>query len=193
MVENVMENVMEKQWFVVHTLSGQENKVERHVTKRVQIEEMAEYVGDVLIPMEKVSEVKQGKKSETTRKFFPGYVLVHVALYDEDRNLNERAWHFIQEIPGIIKFVGGDLPMPLPQHEVDSIMNQIEEKQDRATPKVDFEIGETVKINDGAFLNFNGTIEKIDPDRGKLEVAVSIFGRSAPVELEYWQIEKVID
>lgn len=189
----MVENVKEKQWFVVHTLSGQENKVERHVKKRVQIEEMAEYVGDVLIPMEKVSEVKQGKKSETTRKFFPGYVLIHVALYDEDKKLNERAWHFIQEIPGIIKFVGGDLPMPLPEHEVDSIMNQIQEKQERATPKVDFEIGETVKINDGAFLNFNGTIEKIDPDRGKLEVAVSIFGRSAPVELEYWQIEKVID
>jgi transcription termination/antitermination protein NusG len=184
---------MEKQWFVVHTLSGQEGKVERFVKKRIDIEEMSEYIGEVLIPMEKVSEVKQGKKSESTRKFFPGYVLVNVALYDEDNNLNERTWYFIQDIPGIIKFVGGERPVPLPQHEVDSIMNQIQEKQERATPKVDFEIGETVKITDGAFMNFNGTIEKIDPDRGKLEVAVSIFGRSAPVELEYWQIEKVVE
>ena len=183
---------MEKQWFVVHTLSGQEYKVQKHVAKGIQTEEMGEEVGEVLIPTEMVSEVKEGKKRETKRKFYPGYVLIAVALYDEDKKLNERAWHFIQEIPGVIKFVGGERPVPLLQHEVDSIMNQIQEKQEKVTPKVNFDIGETIKINDGPFLNFNGVIEEIDPERGKLKVTVSIFGRDAPVELEYWQVEKVV-
>ena len=137
---------MEKQWFVVHTLSGQEYKVQKHVNKGIQTEEMSEEVGEVLIPTEQVSEVKDGKKREMTRKFYPGYVLIDVALYDEQQNLNERAWHFIQEIPGIIKFVGGERPVPLLQHEVDSIMNQIQEKQEKVTPKVNFDIGETIKI-----------------------------------------------
>jgi len=183
---------MEKQWFVVHTLSGQEYKVRDHVNKRIQIEEMGAEIGEVLIPTEKVSEVKDGKKREMTRKFYPGYVLVNVALYDGDQNLNERAWHFIQEIPGIINFVGGEKPVPLPQNEVDSIMNQIQEKQEKVTPKVNFDLGETVKINDGPFMNLNGVIEEIDPERGKLRVTVSIFGRDTPVDLEYWQVEKIV-
>ncbi|HMP72770.1 MAG TPA: transcription termination/antitermination protein NusG [Kiritimatiellia bacterium] len=182
---------MEKQWFVLHTLSGQEQKVRDNIERRVLLEELQEHVGEVLIPTEKVSEVKRGKKTTTTRKFYPGYVLIHVALYDGNRQLNDKAWYFVQETPGIIGFVGGDRPAPLRPDEVNSIMMQIEEKQEKVQPKVLFAAGETVKINDGPFMNFNGVIEEVDPERGKLKVSVSIFGRSAPVELEYWQVERV--
>lgn len=181
---------MEKQWFVLHTLSGQENKVRENIARRVQLEELEEYIGEILIPTEKVSEVKQGKKRTTVRKFFPGYVLAHLALYDEKRGLVDKTWYFIQETPGIIRFVGGDLPAPLRQEEVDVILHQIEDKKQTVKPKVDFEAGDTVKVTDGPFLNFSGVIEEVDPARGKLKISVSIFGRAAPVELEYWQVER---
>jgi transcription termination/antitermination protein NusG len=182
---------MEMGWFVVHTLTGQEGKARDSIGKRLKSEDMEEYIGEVIIPTEKVSEVKRGVRSTTTRKFFPGYVLIKMALYDEKRNMIERVWHFIRETPGIIGFVGGDRPAPLRQSEVDGLMTQMEDKQDKVKPKVAFEPGETVKINDGPFLNFNGSVEEVDPERGKLKVSVAIFGRSAPVELEYWQVERV--
>ncbi|MCB1070678.1 MAG: transcription termination/antitermination factor NusG [Verrucomicrobia bacterium] len=182
---------MDKQWFVLHTLSGQEQKVRDNIAKRVQLEELQDYIGEVLIPTEQVSEVKRGKKTTTTRKFYPGYVLINLALYDERKQLVDKSWYFIQETPGIIGFIGGNRPAPLRPEEVNSIFAQIEEKQEKVQPKVNFNAGETVKINDGPFLNFNGVIEEIDPERGKLKVSVSIFGRSAPVELEYWQVERV--
>jgi len=181
---------MEKQWFVLHTLSGQEAKVKEGIERRLQQEEMGDLIEEVLIPTEKVSEVKKGKRTTTTRKFYPGYVLIHMCLYDEAKNLIDRTWYFTQQIPGIIGFIGGDRPAPLRQEEVDNMMMQIEEKKEKVKPKVIFEPGETVKINDGPFLNFNGLIEEVDPERGKLKVSVSIFGRSAPVELEYWQVER---
>lgn len=181
---------MDKQWFVLHTLSGQEGKVKESIEKRAKLEEMQDYIDEVLIPTEKVQEVKRGKKTTTTRKFYPGYVLVHMALYDEQRNLVDRTWYFTQNTPGIIGFVGGERPVPLRPEEVQSILQQIEDKKEKVKPKVTFDVGETVKINDGPFLNFTGVIDEIDPDRGKLKVSVSIFGRSAPVELEYWQVEK---
>ncbi|HMP75662.1 MAG TPA: transcription termination/antitermination protein NusG [Kiritimatiellia bacterium] len=181
---------MEKQWFVLHTLSGQEGKVKESIERRLKMEEMQDYIEEVLIPTEKVSETKRGKKSTTTRKFYPGYVLIHIHLYDANKQLVEKSWYFIQNTPGIIGFIGGERPVPLREEEVSSILNQIEEKKDKVKPKVSFEAGETVKINDGPFLNFNGVIEEIDPERGKLKVSVSIFGRSAPVELEYWQVER---
>jgi len=182
---------MNKQWFVIHTLTGQEGKVRDSIRRRLQLEEMSELVGEVIIPTEKVSEVKRGVKSTTTRKFFPGYVLLNIALYDDDRNLVERSWHFVKETTGVIGFVGGERPVPLLPEEVDVILNQVEEKKEKVAPKVAYEAGETVKINDGPFLNFNGVVEEVDPGRGKLKVSVAIFGRSAPVELEYWQVEHV--
>ena len=182
--------IMEKQWFVLHTLSGQESRVKENIERRAKLEEMGDLIGDVLVPTEKVSEVKRGKKTTTTRKFYPGYVLINIQLYDEKKGLNEKSWYFIQQTSGIIGFIGGDRPVPLRKEEVASILNQIEEKQEKVAPKVAFALGETVKINDGPFLNFNGTIDEIDPERGKLKVSVSIFGRSAPVELEYWQVER---
>lgn len=178
------------QWFVLHTLSGQEYKVKESMERRIKLEEMEDYIEEVLIPTEKVSEVKRGKKTTTTRKFFPGYVLVKMRLYDEDHQLEDKTWYFTQQTHGIIGFVGGNQPVPLRKDEVDVIVHQIEEKQQKVKPKIEFETGETVKINDGPFLNFNGVIDEIDPERGKLKVSVSIFGRSAPVEVEYWQVEK---
>jgi len=181
---------MEKQWFVLHTLSGQEGKVRESIERRAKLEELTDLVGEVLIPTEKVSEVKRGKKTTTTRKFYPGYVLINICLYDDSKQLHDKTWDFMQETPGIIGFIGGEKPVPLRPAEVESIMQQIEEKKEKVKPKVSFQAGETVKINDGPFLNFNGVIDEIDPERGKLKVTVDIFGRKTPVELEYWQVEK---
>ena len=181
---------MPKEWFVLQTLSGQENKARESMERRLELEEMGDLVEEILIPTEKVSEVKQGKKTTTTRKFFPGYLLVNMELYDDQRALVEKSWYFAQQTPGIIGFVGGDRPVPLKQSEVDTILNQIEEKKEKVKPKISFEPGEMVKINDGPFVSFSGVIEEVDPERGKLKVSVSIFGRSAPVELEYWQVER---
>lgn len=181
---------MEKQWFVLHTLTGQENKVKKTIEAQVRLQDMQDLIGEVIIPTEKVTDVRKGVKTTVTRKFFPGYVLIHMVLYDEDRNIDHRAWHFIREIQGVIGFVGGEKPAPMSPRELEDIQSQMEDKQARAKPKVVFEAGETVKITDGPFLNFNGTVDEVDPDRGKLKVSVAIFGRSAPVELEYWQVEK---
>lgn len=184
---------MTKQWFVLHTLTGQEQKVKRSIEARVRLEEMGDYIGDVIIPTEKVSEVKNGVKTTITRKFFPGYVLINLALYDEGRQVLEPTWRFLKETSGVIGFIGGERPMPLSAKEVDEIVNQVAEKKDKVKPKVQFEPGELVKITDGPFMNYNGTVDKVDPDRGKLIVLVAIFGRSAPVELEYWQVERAIE
>ena len=181
---------LEKQWFVLHTLSGQEGKVKESIERRIQQEEMQEYIDEVLVPTERIQEHKQGKRTTSTRKLFPGYVLVHMHLYDGNRALVDKTWYFTQNTPGIIGFIGGEKPVPLRMEEVNVILQQIEERKEKVKPKVIFEPGETVKINDGPFLNFNGVIEEVDPERGKLKVSVSIFGRSAPVELEYWQVER---
>ena len=184
---------MTKQWFVLHTLTGQEQKVKRSIEARVRIEEMGEYIGEVVIPTERVSEVKNGVKTTVTRKFFPGYVLINLSLYDENRGVLEPTWRFLKETSGVIGFIGGEHPMPLPASEVDAIINQVADKgTEKVKPKVQFEPGETVKITDGPFMSFNGTVDEVDPDRGKLKVSVAIFGRSAPVELEYWQVERAV-
>ena len=182
---------MEMQWFVIHTLTGKETRVRDSLLRRKKTEEMGDLVGDISIPSEKVSEVKKGKKSTSTRMFYPGYVLIQMYLYREDGKINERSWYFVNDTPGVIGFIGGDRPTPLPLKEVEAIVYQIEDKKEKIKPKVQFEPGETVKINDGPFLNFNGVIEEVDPDRGRLKVSVAIFGRTAPVELEYWQVERV--
>lgn len=183
--------VMAKQWFVIHTLTGQEMKVKDSLERRAKQEEMESCIGDVLVPTEKVSEVKKGKRTTATRKFFPGYVLAHVDLYDEQHEINEKTWYFVRETPGTIGFVGGDKPVPLRQEEVDVLLGQVDERADKVKPKISFEPGETVKITDGPFMNFSGLIEEVDPERGRLKVSVAIFGRSAPVDVEYWQVDRV--
>ena len=180
----------EKQWFVLHTLTGQEAKVKESIERRLDKEEMRDYVDKVLIPTEKVSETKKGVKSVVTRKFFPGYVLVSMQLYGDDRKVVEKVWYYIRETPGVIGFVGGERPAPLRSDEVERLLFQVEEKKEKVKPKVIYDVGETVKITDGPFMNFTGTVDEVDADRGKLKVSVAIFGRSAPVELEYWQVER---
>jgi transcription termination/antitermination protein NusG len=180
----------QSKWFVLHTLSGQEQKVKESIEKRLKAEEMSEYINEVLVPMEKVAEVRSGKKTVSTRKLYPGYVFVDMVLLDENNRIIEKPWYFIRDTPGIIGFVGGERPTPTSQDEIASIKSQISDSEDTERPKVQFDVGETIKINDGPFLNFSGVIEEIDPEKGKLKVTVNIFGRNTPVELEYWQVEK---
>ena len=182
---------MNSQWFVVHTLAGQEQKVKDSLEKRMKAEEMTEFIKEILVPMEKVAEVRGGKKTVTTRKLYPGYVFIDMILLDENKRVIEKPWYFVRDTQGIIGFVGGDRPTPTPAEEIEQIKAQISESEDTEKPKVHFEVGETIKINDGPFLNFSGVIEEIEPERGKLKVTVNIFGRNTPVELEYWQVEPV--
>ena len=191
---------MVKQWFVLHTLTGQENKAQKSIEARVKLERMEEYIGRCVIPTERVTEKKDGKKRTITKKFFPGYVLAELALYDEAKGLDEngkkaifeRTWQFLRETPGVIGFVGGDRPQPLKQSEVDSILLDRPSAGAMAErPKVDFSVDETVKINDGAFMGLTGQVSRVDPDTGKLKVEGAVFGRKVPVDVEYWQVEKV--
>ncbi|MCU0787188.1 MAG: transcription termination/antitermination protein NusG [Verrucomicrobia bacterium] len=181
---------MQSQWFVIHTLSGQEQKVKESIEKRVKSEEMGDYIREVLVPMEKVVEVRNQKKTVSTRKLWPGYVFINMVLLDENGRIIEDPWYFIKDTQGVIGFVGGEPPTPTPSDEVEQIKAQISESEEAERPKVSFEVGETIKINNGPFLNFSGIIEEIEPDRGKLKVTVNIFGRNTPVELEYWQADK---
>jgi transcriptional antiterminator NusG len=191
---------MNKQWFVLHTLTGQELKAQRSIEARVKLERMEDYIGRCVIPTERVTEKKNGKKRTLTKKFFPGYVLAELALYDESRGLDEngkkaifeRTWQFLRETPGVIRFVGGDRPTPLKQQEVDAIL--LDKPQSGAVqsrPKVVFSVDETVKIVDGAFMGLTGQVSMVDPDRGKLKVEVNIFNRKVQVDAENWQVEKV--
>ena len=191
---------MVKQWFVLHTLTGQENKAQKSIEARVKLERMEEFVGRCVIPTERVTEKKDGKKRTITKKFFPGYVLCELALYDEAKGVDEngkkaiyeRTWQFLRETPGVIGFVGGDRPMPLKQQEVDAILlDKPSSGQSVARPRVNFSVDETVKITDGAFMGLTGQVSMVDPDKGKLKVEVQVFGRKVPVDAEYWQVEKV--
>ncbi len=181
----------EKQWYVVHVLSGQEGRVRERILRQREAEEMGDYIFEVLVPTEMVSEIRRGKKTSTKRKFFPGYIIVNMNLLTPDNQLVERTWYFIKEIEGVIGFAGTkDRPIPMRQSEVDGMLSQIKEREESVRPAITFEVGDTVKVADGPFQSQNGIVEEIDPERGKLRVAVTIFGRSTPVELEYWQVER---
>jgi transcriptional antiterminator NusG len=181
---------MSKRWYVVHAYSGFEKSVQRALEDRIRRAGMEEHFGRIMVPTEEVVELKGGQKLKSERKFYPGYILVHMKLLDDKNQLVERSWYFVRETPGLIGFVGGERPVPLKPDEVENILAQIQERQDKVAPKVAFETGETVKITDGPFQNFTGVIEEVDAARGKLKISVSIFGRSTPVELEYWQVER---
>ena len=181
---------MKNQWFVIHTLSGQEQKVKESIEKRLKPEEMGDYIKEVLVPMEKVVEVRNQKKTVSTRKLHPGYVYIHMSLLDENNKVIPKPFYFIKETQGAIGFVGGEHPHIAPDEAMATIKQQVSQSEETERPKVSFGAGETVKINNGPFLNFSGIIEEVDPDRGKLKVTVNIFGRNTPVELEYWQVEK---
>lgn len=174
-----------KNWYVVHTQTGSENRVKEALTNRIAAEGAGDAITQIIIPTEQVSEVRSGKRKISQRKFFPGYLLLEMEL-------NEKTYLLIKTTPGVTGFIGlGKKPMPLPQEEVESILKKTEEAQVKPSPKVLFERGEQVRVTDGPFVNFNGAIDEVHPEKGKLKVSISIFGRSTPVELEYWQVEKI--
>lgn len=180
-----------QQWYVVHVLSGQEQKVAKRIRALTEQEELKDKIYEVLVPTEMVSEVRRGKKTETKRKFYPGYIIVNMNLLTEDNGLVEDTWFFIKEMEGVIGFAGTkDRPIPMRQREVESMLAQIKEREDSVRPAISFEVGDTVKVADGPFESQNGIVEELDEEKGKLRVAVTIFGRSTPVELEFWQVER---
>ena len=181
---------MASEWYTIQTLSGQEQKAEKSLHKRIAEEEMGEYINEVLVPMEKVVEVRGGKKTVTQRKLYPGYIFIDMQLYDEEKRLLAQPWDFIRNTQGIIGFLGGERPIATPAADIDDIKAQVADSEETEKPKVNFETGEEVKINDGPFQNYNGAVEEIDAESGKLKVTIDIFGRSTPVELEYWQVGK---
>ncbi len=181
---------MPNEWYTIQTLSGQEMKAEKSLHKRIIEEEMGEFIDEILLPMEKVVEVRGGTKKVSQRKLYPGYIFIQMKLYDEEKRLLPTPWDFVRNTQGIIGFLGGERPIATPTEEIAAIKAQITEAEESEKPKVNFEIGEVVKINDGPFQNYNGSVEEIDAEAGKLKVTIDIFGRSTPVELEYWQVEK---
>jgi transcriptional antiterminator NusG len=174
---------MAKKWYGVHTYSGFENKVRLSLLERIKNLGLEELFDEVLIPSETVVELKKGEKKTSSRKFFPGYILVNMEL-------NEDTWHVVKETSKVTGFVGGNNPFPIPDDEVQKITRRMQEGAEKPRPKVLFEVGETVRVVDGPFLNFFGVVEDVKPDKGKLRVMVSIFGRATPVELEFMQVEK---
>ena len=172
-------------WYVLHTQTGSEEKVKLSLENRIKASGLIDLIGEVVIPTEQVSEIRGGKKNISRRKFFPGYILVSM-------DLTEKSWYLIKTTPGITGFIGpGQRPTALSEPEVENILKRTRETEVKPSPKVVFEAGEAVRIIEGPFTNFNGTIEGVFAERGKIKVGVSIFGRLTPVELEYWQVEKV--
>jgi len=180
-----MVEVMAKSWYVVHAYSGYENQVKRSLEERINRAGMEDYFGDILVPTEEVVEMRAGQKRRSDRKFFPGYVLVEMEMTDE-------TWHLVKDVPKVMGFIGGtaDRPAPISQKEADAILNRVQEGVDQPRPKVLFEPGQMVRVIDGPFNDFNGVVEEVNYEKSRLRVAVLIFGRSTPVELEFHQVEK---
>lgn len=175
---------MEKKWYVVHTYSGYENKVKQALEEKVKTTGREALFGEILVPSEKVVDMVKGVKKTTSRKFFPGYILVNMEMTDE-------AWHLVNGIPKITGFVGGTTSPPaISEEDVHKIIRQMEEGAEKPKPRVLFEKGENVRVIDGPFTNFAGIVDEVNPDKGKLKVLVSIFGRATPVELDFVQVER---
>lgn len=173
---------MEKNWYVVHTYSGFEEKVKISLEEKIENRGLQDRISKILIPTEKIVELKAGKKKESEKKFYPGYILVEMELDDE-------TWHLVKSTPRVTGFVGGKNPVAIPEEEVEIIIQQVE-KGPVPQIKTQFQKGESVRIMDGPFSNFNGYVEDVDMDHGRLRVMVSIFGRQTPVELNFFQVEK---
>jgi transcriptional antiterminator NusG len=180
----------EIRWFAVQTASNQEAKVKRYIERFVQVEGLENEIREVLVPTKTVMEVKGGKKITKTRKFYPGYVFIRMHLFDGEGKLRPQVASFVRNVQGVLGFVGGEKPTPLRPSEMENILGQLEETKGKKVLKVEYEVGECVKIMDGPFLNFTGKVDEADSERGKLRISVSIFGRFTPVELEYWQVER---
>ena len=172
-------------WYVVHTQTGSEEKAKAGLLSRMAKTILKDYIGEIVVPTEQVSEIRGGKKRISTRKFFPGYILLKMEMTKE-------SWYLVKTTPGITGFIGpGNNPTPLSENEVENILKRTHETEAKPSPKIVFEIGEPIRIAQGPFANFNGSVVEVFPERGKLKVSVSIFGRATLVELEYWQVEKV--
>lgn len=184
-------NRSDARWYVVQTLSNLEQKVKRFIESQLAYEEMEDFIYEVLMPTELVSEVKGGKKTTKARKLYPGYVFIHMRLYDEEGKLLQKPWYYVNGVDGVIKFVGDQRPVPLKEDEINRILDHVKQAQGKEVPKITYSVGEEVRINEGPFQNLTGRIDEIDPDVGKLKVSVSIFGRFTPVTLEYGQVERV--
>ena len=176
---------MSKRWYVVHAYSGFEATVKRSLEERIARAGVQELFGDILVPTEEVVEMRGGTQRRSERKFFPGYVLVQMDMTDE-------AWHLVKDVPKVMGFIGGtgDRPAPITDREADQILNRMQDGVDKPKPKVLFEPGEIVRVTDGPFNDFNGSVEEVDYEKSRLKVSVSIFGRSTPVDLEFGQVEK---
>jgi len=172
-------------WFVAQVYSGREKKVVQTIQELIQVNHLEEYFGEILVPTETVVEIKDGKKRSNERKFFPGYILIHMTL-------NDQTWHLIRSAPNVMGFIGGkgDEPTPITQQEVDKIISRVEEGVSKPRPKTLFEVGEVIRVIDGPFADFDGVVEDVNYDKNRLRVSVLIFGRSTPVELEFGQVEK---
>ena len=175
----------DKRWYVVHAYSGFEHQVMKMLKERILRSGLDDSFGDVLVPTEEVVEMRDGQRRKSDRKFFPGYVLVNMAMNDD-------SWHLVKSVPKVMGFIGGssDRPAPISDAEADVILQRVQEGVDKPRPKVLFEAGEVVRVIDGPFNDFNGVVEEVDYDKSRLKVAVLIFGRSTPVELEFGQVEK---
>ncbi|MGA8279235.1 MAG: transcription termination/antitermination protein NusG [Rhodanobacteraceae bacterium] len=185
---------MTKHWYVVHAYSGFEHQVARSLKERVVRAGMEAKFGEVLVPTEEVIEMRGGQKRRSERKFFPGYVLVQIETSDADKaqKIDDESWHLVKETPKVMGFIGGtaDRPLPIKDSEADAILRRVQEGVDKPRPKVLFEAGEMVRVTEGPFNDFNGVVEEVNYEKSRLRVAVLIFGRSTPVELEFAQVEK---
>ena len=176
---------MSKKWFVVHAYSGFEKSVQRALVERIKRSDLSDQFGQILVPVEEVVEMKNGAKAISERKFFPGYVLVEMDMTDD-------SWHLVKSTPKVTGFIGGSAmrPTPISEKEVQNIMHQVQEGVEKPKPKVLFEVGETVRVTEGPFTDFNGTVEEVNYEKSKIRVSVLIFGRATPVELDFSQVEK---
>ena len=176
---------MTKRWYVVHAYSGFEKQVMRALQERIELSDFSEKFGEVIVPSEEVVEMRAGKKRRSERKFFPGYVLVEMDLDDD-------SWHLVKETPRVMGFIGGkaDKPAPISETEANAILQRVQSGSEHAAPKTVFEPGELVRVVDGPFNDFNGVVEEVNYEKSRLQVAVTIFGRSTPVELDFGQVEK---
>ena len=180
-----MTDVSTKQWFIVHTYSGFEKKVKQSLEQRVKAYGLVDEIGEILIPTEDVIEMRGGKKVVSSKRFFPGYLLVEMSMSDE-------AWHVVKNTPKVTGFVGaGTKPTPLTKEEVDHILDQVKTAAEKPKPKYTFDKGDHVRINEGPFTSFNGVVDEVNLDKNTLKVMVTIFGRATPVELDFLQVEKI--
>lgn len=180
-----------EQWYVLHVLSGQENSVRDRIIRKAKDAELSDFIYRVEVPTELISEVRNGKKTERHSKLFPGYVYANMYLLEADGTLNKDLWYFIQQIDGVISIASSrNSPLPMRKREVEDLLPLLDAEAVAARPKVEFAVGDPVRVCEGPFQSQEGTIEEIDPEKGKLRVSVSIFGRATPVDLEYWQVEK---